>query len=91
MEPAERARLVAELAPNLAAAVRLHDAGAAPAEIAVSLDVPVEGVDVLLRIAEAKLEHLAAELPTDDHPQGGGVPEPEIQYPTTEAGTAQAP
>jgi DNA-directed RNA polymerase specialized sigma24 family protein len=62
MEPAQRARLIAELAPNLAAAVRLHDAGGTTAEIAAALEVPVESVDVLLQIAEAKLDHLAGEL-----------------------------
>lgn len=91
MEPAQRARLVAELAPNLAAAVRLHDAGAAPAEIAASLNLPVEGVDVLLRIAEAKLEHLAAELAAGDQSESRAGGDPEIQYPTTEAGTAPGP
>jgi DNA-directed RNA polymerase specialized sigma24 family protein len=91
MEPAQRARLVPELAPNLAAAVRLHDAGATPAEVAAALDVPVEGVSVLLQIAEAKLEHHAAELAHGIQPGAAAEADPEIQYPTTEATTASDP
>jgi hypothetical protein len=91
MGPAQRARLISELAPNLAAAVRLHDAGASPAEIATALDVPVEGVDVLLRIAEAKLEHLAVELVSGDQPGPASGPDAGIQCPTTEASTGQGP
>jgi hypothetical protein len=72
MEPAQRARLVSELAPNLAAAVRLHDAGGTPAEIAAALEVPVESVEVLLQIAEAKLEHLAGELSRGSQPADEG-------------------
>lgn len=72
MEPAQRARLVTELAPTLAEAVRLHDAGGTTAEIAAALDVPLESVDVLLQIAEAKLEHLAGELSRGGQPADEG-------------------
>ena len=50
-----------ELATAHAVALRLRDAGADTASIALALGVPVEAVPRLLSIAESKLDTLLAE------------------------------
>lgn len=57
----DQERALAELTADHAVALRLRDAGAGPKLIAVALGIPVEGVDTLLEVAEAKLAAIWAE------------------------------
>ncbi|MDN5744065.1 MAG: hypothetical protein L0H31_02965 [Nocardioidaceae bacterium] len=55
----DRDRLIDELPASLAVALRLRDAGHDDQTIADALGVPVESVQVSLRVAQLKLDELA--------------------------------
>ena len=54
----DRQAALLELATAYAVAIRLRDAGAADDSVAQALDIPIESVAGVLRVAEAKLAAL---------------------------------
>jgi hypothetical protein len=52
-------RLFANLPDALAVALRLHRAGHPDTVVATALGIPIEGVDAVIEVAEAKLVRLS--------------------------------
>jgi DNA-directed RNA polymerase specialized sigma24 family protein len=63
VEVMDRAEALLLLPEAYARALTLREGGASPADIAGDLDIVVEAVPSLLRLAEAKLARLLAEVP----------------------------
>lgn len=61
----EDPRLMEELPPMMAVALRLRAAGYDDAVIATAVGIPLEGVVSLVELAEAKFAHLRAARSTD--------------------------
>lgn len=59
----DRAMAMGQLPEAYARLLRLHEQGLTDPELAARLEVPVEAVGVLLRLAEAKLARLLEQPP----------------------------
>jgi DNA-directed RNA polymerase specialized sigma24 family protein len=59
----DRTAAIAQLPETYAAALRLHDNHLDHEQIAAQLDITIEAVEPLLRLASAKLDHI---LEADD-------------------------
>lgn len=66
----DRAEALPLLPEAYARALILRERGAGPADIAGDLDIVVEAVPSLLRLADAKLARLLAEPPAQDDQRG---------------------
>ncbi len=53
-----REELIGRLPEALGIALRLHEEGRSDEVVAEALDIPVQGVSVVLRLARAKLDRL---------------------------------
>jgi hypothetical protein len=62
----DRDALIRRLSLALAIGLRLHEAGAADALIAVGLGIEPEGVPPMLELAQAKLDRLEAAEPGEE-------------------------
>jgi DNA-directed RNA polymerase specialized sigma24 family protein len=75
-EVMDRAEALKLLPEAYARALTLRERGAGPVDIAGDLDIVVEAVPSLLRLAEAKLARLLAECAVQDGAGGRGAPNP---------------
>ena len=71
-EGMDRAEALPLLPEAYARALTLRERGAGPADIAADLDIVVEAVPSLLRLADAKLARLLAERQDKDGSDGSG-------------------